>query len=889
MALNPGDNLGPYRITALLGAGGMGEVYRARDERLGRDVAIKILREEVTSDPERQRLFAREARSASVLNHPNILTVYDVGMEGAVPYIVTEFVDGEPLNTIIGRGAVPLRKALDFAVQVAAGLSAAHQAGIIHRDLKPANLVVTGEGLVKILDFGLAKSFQPRAAAALGESSPNTTPGFISGTATYMSPEQVQGEALDHRTDQFSLGLVLYEMLTAKKAFARSSAMSTMAAIVEEPARPVVELNPSIPAPVRWCVDRCMAKDRAGRYASTSDLQLELLTIRTHLDETIAPTATAAAPEAPTPQPQRRRFWIPLLAVAALAAGYIAAAFLLIPPSAVDLNAMHLQPVASVGQNLGAPAWSPDGKSIAFTAAVNGLHQVFVRDLSSPMSGQITNSTTDCERPFWSPDETRIYYFTAGVAERSDLYSIGATGGVPTLVESNTSAAALDPTGKTLVYLRADSTGKEPLSLWIHELSGTARRFTARPFDSLQYEFGYLAFSPGGKELGVWLSRWDGGSEFWILPFPSGDARQPFQLQIQAHPFSWMPDQLHIVFGGEIPGSVGADLQMVNTRNGRTRPLTVLTKDALEATVSPDGRRVGFVASTHDFDLFSAPLDGSPLVPLYGTGRSEFDPAWTAKGDQLAYSTDRTGTSEIWLRSLDEGWVRPLVTAADFGRTWVASLSEPNISPDGRRITYSASLTGRHAIYTSSMAGGKPVRLSTDNSDETSPTWNGDASWIAYLRNTGGNWSLVKAPSGGGAAPVVLREGCLPSHPKWNRANSHWIACVTREGLTLISEDGKESHPLSKDRWVIFGWSQDGKTLHGVKQVDSRRRVIASIDIETFKETVAGDFQAPQGADVRGFGLSADGKSFATSVSRPTGEIWILEGFAGLSLLPRWK
>ncbi len=236
MPLNPGSRLGRYEIIAALGAGGMGEVYRARDERLQREVAIKVLRQEASADPDLQRRFALEARSASALNHPNILTVHDVGMEGGIPYIVSELVDGEPLGALIARGKMPVRKVLDLAVQVADGLAAAHQAGIVHRDLKPANLMVTKTG-AKILDFGLAKAV-PKEVAGAREQQTGTTPGIIVGTATYMSPEQVRGEALDPRTDQFSFGLVLYEMLTGKAPFARSSAMSTMAAIVEENAPP---------------------------------------------------------------------------------------------------------------------------------------------------------------------------------------------------------------------------------------------------------------------------------------------------------------------------------------------------------------------------------------------------------------------------------------------------------------------------------------------------------------------------------------------------------------------------------------------------------------------------------------------------------------------------
>ncbi|MFZ0935128.1 MAG: LpqB family beta-propeller domain-containing protein [Bryobacteraceae bacterium] len=874
MSVAPGSHLGPYRITALLGAGGMGEVYRAQDDRLGREVAVKVLREEAIADPDRQRRFALEARAASALNHPNILTVYDVGMDQGTPYIVTELVSGEQLKAVIARGPIPLKKTLDLAIQMAAGLAAAHQAGIIHRDVKPANIMITGQGLVKILDFGLAKSVR-REATAAGADSGNTAPGFVAGTATYMSPEQAKGEPLDHRTDQFSFGLVVYEMISGQAAFARSSAVSTMAAIVEERARPLAEISTGIPQPLPWCVERCLEKEREGRYASTVDLQRELETIRAHVDE-IASGAPVASPEL---KPRRRsKVVLVLVGLAGLATGVVGTGELLLPPSATSLVASHIRPVTITGEVAHSPVFSNDGKSIAFTAVINGVRQVFVRDLNSPMAAQITNSPTDSEQPFWSPDDSRIYFFSAGPSA-TGLYAIGATGGSAELIERNASAAAINRRNNALAFLRADSTARDRLSLWIADSGGQPRRFSGRPFDSLKNQFGYLAFSPDGKSLGAWISRWDANSEFWVISWPDGQSRESFSMVQRASPFSWMPDARNVVFGGPAPGSFGSDLQLVDTRSGHMRPLTFFTNDAMEASVSPDGKRIVFVAGEDNFDVISVPLDGSPARTLYGTRRNELDPSWAPGADQFAYSTDRTGTSEIWLHSVGEGWDRPLVTVKDLGQAWVAEISEPNFSPDGRRLAYCVAGGNSHSIYVSAVAGGKPVRLSTENADERSPSWNGDGSSIAFLRNNGGNWSLVKAASGGNSVPTVIREGCLPSHPRWNRANGHWIACVTSDGLTLISEDGKESLPLTQNRWLVFGWSRDGKVLYGISETAARRRIIASIDIETRVEKTLGDLPLSVAADVRGFSLAPDGASFATSVSNPSGDIWTLEGF----------
>ncbi|MGA7914340.1 MAG: serine/threonine-protein kinase, partial [Candidatus Acidiferrales bacterium] len=259
MALLPGTQLGPYEIVALLGAGGMGEVYRARDKRLDRMVAIKILPSAIAADSEQLRRFEREARSASALNHPNIITIHELGQDGATRYIAMELIEGQTLRELLRGGALPIRKVIEFAAQAAEGLAKAHEAGIAHRDLKPENLMMTRDGFVKILDFGLAKAAPAGGASAETSalSSWETRPGMVLGTVQYMSPEQASGGALDFRSDQFSLGLVLYEMVTGKRAIVRNTAAEVLVAIMREQAEPLGAQNPDAPAPLCWAIERC--------------------------------------------------------------------------------------------------------------------------------------------------------------------------------------------------------------------------------------------------------------------------------------------------------------------------------------------------------------------------------------------------------------------------------------------------------------------------------------------------------------------------------------------------------------------------------------------------------------------------------------------------------
>src|SRR5271163_3552365 len=307
MPLAANSRLGPYEIKSPLGAGGMGEVYRARDSRLNRDVAIKVLRSDSTATPEVKARFEREARAVAALNHPNIVAVYDFGIDGDSQYIVSELLEGESLRSLLHGKPVPIRKLIDIAAQVADGLAAAHAAGIVHRDLKPENIMLAKDGRVKILDFGLARQTRatgsPRRAtgeeetlAPADETKHLTSEGAVLGTASYMSPEQALGKEVDYRSDQFSFGLILHEMASGKQAFTRSSSVETMAAIVRDEPSVIEE---KIPAPLKWIIDRCLHKEPDQRYESTRDLFRELKDLREHLSEAyasgaLAPVAAAA-------------------------------------------------------------------------------------------------------------------------------------------------------------------------------------------------------------------------------------------------------------------------------------------------------------------------------------------------------------------------------------------------------------------------------------------------------------------------------------------------------------------------------------------------------------------------------------------------------------------
>jgi eukaryotic-like serine/threonine-protein kinase len=370
--VQPGTRLGPYEILSPLGAGGMGEVYRARDTRLGRDVAIKVLPEDVASDSRALARFESEARAVAALSHPNILALFDVGEAGGVRYAVTELLQGETLRAALADGPLPVRRALDIAVQIAAALAAAHENGIVHRDVKPENVFVAKDGHVKVLDFGLARA-GPVPAGRDQTESPTveklTSGGAVAGTVAYMSPEQARGLAVDHHSDQFSLGIVLYEMLTGRRPFKGASAAETLTAIIREEPEPLSKEGTPIPAPVRWLVERCLAKEPRERYASTEDLSRELSNCRSHLSEALSGAIEPASPRV-VARERRRAVLLGVLAVALVGLGF-GGAYALLRNSVKRPEPKFHRLTFKRGTVTGA-RFAPDGRTVVYSAAWDG-------------------------------------------------------------------------------------------------------------------------------------------------------------------------------------------------------------------------------------------------------------------------------------------------------------------------------------------------------------------------------------------------------------------------------------------------------------------------------------------------------------------------------------
>ena len=875
-----GSRFGPYEITAILGTGGMGEVYRATDMRLHRDVALKLLTGVEQEDTRRQQRFLKEARAASALNHPNILSVFDIGNESGTQFIVSELVEGESLRSLMQKGAMPLRRYLDIAIQIASGLTAAHEAGIVHRDLKPENIMVTRDNRVKLLDFGLAKVEVPATGTPEEQTRSHllTHPGAILGTVAYMSPEQAKGAPVDFRSDQFSFGLILYEMATGRQAFHKNTPVQTLSAIITEDPPSITTLNSRFPAPIRWMIERCLAKDPRDRYGATIDLYHELRDYREHISETSFSGETAPAPSVR----RRKSLFLAVAILASLIAGFFLAAAL-IPRNPAVAKTYRFTPLAVNPEAENFAAWSPDGKSVAYIVEIDGVQQLFVRSLDAPAAEQLTRSTHDVLEPYWSSDAARIYYTSKDQNGKFALWAIGVAGGSPELLFTHAGGGDISADGKTLVLSMANQDHR--LGLYTSSPPGAQpKRYTKGIFKDGSFDRIEASFSPDGSRLLVQAYAGKEKSTFWVIDFPDGEPKElPFLAGIYFYGMSWLSDNNRFVLSTGIHEDRN-HLNLVDIQKGTITPITNSVVEEWEPDVSPDGKRILFSSAVQQYDLIEVPLDGSAIRNLTSTPVSEKAPAWSRQGNQFAFVSDITGSDVIWIKNPAERWQRPLVTSKDFADGETVSFSRPFFSPDGKRIAYHRNKkTGMADIWISSVSGGSPVRLYADaKGSQLAPSWSPDGNWLAFIHAEDNKMSLRKTRIGSGDPPVVIKDEVIYLQPQWS-PDSQWLTVLSKDGVSVISADGKTSRQISKTPWLTGGWSDDGDTLYSIRQSESRRLHVVATDFQTGRETLIADAGVSPilvtDAVFAGFTLSHDGKSFATSILKSSSDLWILEDF----------
>ncbi|HSG00465.1 MAG TPA: protein kinase [Vicinamibacterales bacterium] len=889
MSLTRGSRLGPYEIVAPIGAGGMGEVYEARDTRLDRTVAIKVLPAHVAADPERRSRFEREARAVAKLSHPNILAIYDVGEADGVRFMVSELVEGVPVS-----GPLPLRRLLELAVQITDGLAAAHEAGIVHRDIKPDNILITRDGRAKILDFGLARE-ESQPGGGSGATQTVTSAGTVLGTVAYMSPEQARARPADARSDQFSFGLVLYELVTGRQAFTRDSAAQTLSAIIE--ADPDLTPLDGLPAPLRWLIERCLAKDPADRYASTADLYRDLRQLRERQSE-----LGQSGRQDVVARPAGRRTRWPL--VAAILLGTLAVGVALWPTasSGPRLEDYRFVPFAVDQGVQSMPAWSPDGLSIAFSGEVDGALQLFVRRLDQSTPSQLTALDGDCVYPIWDPDGTRVFFvlvergYAAFSPEARDIWVVSAAGGQPERLVEEAPAFAIVPGGSALVFLVAGEDDGSFRSFELRQLDLESRAVSDVGRLPGSWNLGYvpvnsaIGFSPDGSQFGVV----DGGQELFLLPAPLTAGSEPRRIQfttergdaVTLNEFAWMPDGRRVLFN--IRDSFGGD-QSVWIGDVEARVATRVSASAAWETspaVAPDGTRFAYGVTALDWDLVEVTLPGGASRPLVISSRYDGWGDWLPDGSGLVFSTQRTGRFEIWEQTFRDGSTRAVVTPDAFPGEPTLFLVQGAVSPDGRSVAYVRYSAGEIRIYVSALAGSRPVRLTGDDdaAREDDPAWSPDGRWILFRR---GN-RLLKALASGGARPVLLAEDAEDQQGgagQW-LPDGQTVIYRSFDGLKRIPADGGVSEYVSRARPVVWDLAPDGQAVYAVVEREQRAIDLVSIDVATgATRPVRTLGRAPITPDYSGYPdtlramrVSPDGTRLMYAYLNPESDIWILEG-----------
>jgi Tol biopolymer transport system component len=804
--ISPNTIIGQYTVVSKIGEGGMGEVYRARDTKLGRDVAIKVLPAAFSADAERLRRFEQEAQAAGALNHPNILVIFHIGTHEGAPYIVSELLEGETLRERMAGVALPQRKSIDYALQTAHGLAAAHEKGIIHRDLKPENLFVTKDGRVKILDFGLAKLIGVGDGTQSQTEVPtrriDTDPGVVMGTVGYMSPEQLRGRPTDHRSDIFSFGAILYEMLSGKRAFRGESTADTMSAILREDPPDLSETNKNIAPALERVVNHCLEKNPEERFHSASDLAFAIEALSGSASMSGATTTGLSALPASR---RKRRELLAWTAAGLFLIAAIALAFIYFRRASADERPMRFViAMPEKATDVSVPVISPDGRTVAFLASFEGKRFIYARPLDS-LTAQRLAGTDDATFPFWSPDSRYLAFFT-----ENKLKKVEATGGSP----------------QTICDVRSPGSGtwnREGVILFgqenapIQRVSASGGIATpALKFDESRKETGHYSpsFLPDGRhflyeswitaaeDAAIFVASLDGTDRKLLLKNDSNATyaapgfllfarettlmAQPFdaaRLQLSGEPF---PVAEQVTFTGQYSYS--------------------------NFSISETGTMVFCSGSVSNRQLVWFDRQGKSLGPVGPPG--EYNDI-VLSPDEKRVATQRivSGNSDIWLLDLARGLPSRFTFDA-------ATEDDPVWSPDGSTIVFSSTRNGRFDLYRKVSSGaGNEELLSKSEADKEGTDWSADGRFVLFDQaGSNGGTDIWILPLFGDGKPYSLLQTPFGEYQAHFAPDGKWFAYTSNESGR--SEVYVQSFPPSGGKWQVSTgggaqphWRRDGKEL----------------------------------------------------------------------------
>jgi eukaryotic-like serine/threonine-protein kinase len=865
MTIAPGARLGPYEILSAIGAGGMGEVYRAHDTKLGRDVALKILPDSFARDPERVTRFKREAQVLAALNHPHIAAIYGLEDTNGLQFLVLELVDGETLADRLRRGPLPLDEALAIARQIADALEAAHEKNIIHRDLKPANIALTKHGQVKVLDFGLAKATAGANGAStdLANSPTLTSPammtgaGVILGTAAYMSPEQARGQAVDKRTDIWAFGCVLYEMLTGRPAFPGATVSDTIAAILSRD--PEWKTLPrSTGEKIRDLLRRCLQKDPNRRLHDIADARIEVDEAQTgHMEGHVVPSG---------PQGTAQLVWFSALALVTV----------VVVATAVIVSARHPVPTApEMRFEITAPpttdprslAISPNGQKIAFVATTDGRSQLWLRSLDA-LVAQPLSGTDSAATPFWSPDSRSVGFFADGKLKRVDLDG-GAVEAVATVRMGlggawNGDGTILFPQDLLTAIVRIPATGGEPVA--VTRLEPPPRQLSHH----------YPLFLPDGRHFlylvqgtpearGVYIGQLDGTETRRLLDAESeGNLQVPAAYASSGHLlfirqgtlFAQNFDPVRLSLSGS-PFAVAKQVRAVST-----------------STAGPIVYRTGVAASPQRQFMWVDRLGREIGKVGDSDGAISLNPSLSPDGRRVAVQRRESGNTDVWLLETVRG-IRSRFTFHPASDTF------PIWSPDSRRIAFGSNRTGVYDLYQKPAVGDANEELLLTTPQQKVPLdWSSDGRFLLYRsfdpKTNNDLWAL---PLQGDRKPFSVVQTIFDDRDGQFSPDSKWIAYSSNESGRL--EIYIQSFPGPGGKWQISAgggtqvrWRRDGQELFyiglddrlmavPIRFISDGQAVESSAPVPLFATHVGG---AVQGLNRQQYMVSPDGQRFLMNI-----------------------
>ena len=902
MALDSGTKLGSYEIRAPLGAGGMGEVYRAWDSKLDREVAIKVLPEQLAADADALARFEREAKAVAALAHPNILSIYDFGTHADTAYAVMELLEGETLGQRLETGALPPRKATELGRQIARALDAAHQKGIVHRDLKPDNIFITNDGRAKVLDFGLALSTMTSTAETQGPTRTSLTePGTVMGTVGYMSPEQVRGQAADHRSDIFSFGSVMYETLTGRRTFERETPAEVMTGILREDV-PELAQSAGVPPALERIVRRCLEKRPEERFQSARDLAFAI-------DNVTGPTTSPAVAVGAAPAaPRRSTAFVALVGLAMLVLGLLAGLAIRSggnPPAASEPVRVRALTVAGRDSQ---PSASPDGRMIAFTSQRDGDPRIWIKQLVGGGEEPLTEGPDS--DPRFSPDGASVLF----LREERDLMSVyrqALVGGQARKLVEDAQEAEWAPDGRSIVFIRSHVREGARLSeVGIADAQQGGERILYQSAFSI---YGARWSLDGGRIVVVESSVTGNVADYGLVTidvasgtadrFIPGETRSPLSL------VAWNGTGNELVFAraGSIVGDQGDPVSRVvkyDLTSGREQvlfwaehlfPLQGMRVDVTRFDVVGPGALVFDQTHVRQFLVEVGPTGGSSRSLTRGQGRDR-QPAYSPDGKRVAFASNRSGNLDLWTLELGTGALQQLTD--DEAQDW-----DPGWSPDGRHILWSSERGGHLEIWMANADGSSARQVTRDGLDAENPTMGGSGEWIVYWSANPDKIGVWKIRPDGSEATRLVEGPYLQPEVSPDGRHAAFVLIELEElrsVVNVVDTETGELHPYPfevslrlQSSGIIMGrcrWLPDGSAIAFVGQDEEGRTGIYLQDFVPGQDTTSTRRKlAGFSTDyiTESFGISPDGKRLTIAALEPTQRLVLAEGVPGIVPPPR--